>query len=72
MKRNNAEIVKEEYQVLDMKIEALNIFMDSDKYSTLPRTEQSLLAQQLNHMTSYQEILHERVELYNTDIHYSV
>ena len=55
------ERVVTEKKELDENIEKLNTFTDGDFFKTLPLMEQSRLARQLHAMTTYSEILGERI-----------
>ena len=46
---------------LDEKIEALNRFVDSDKFDGLPNAERDRLERQFRVMTEYSKILGERI-----------
>ena len=51
----------QEYHDLRDKIEKLNLFTSSDKFTSLDPDEQSRLSHQLTYMELYLSILHSRI-----------
>lgn len=56
--------VLDEQVALDIKIAALDLFIESDKFATLDVENQELLAEQLDIMISYSEVLGKRIRLF--------
>ncbi|QXV83475.1 hypothetical protein bas45_0108 [Escherichia phage PaulHMueller] len=54
--------VKEEYEQLMLKINALGKFLESTKFLTVNEVEQELLLSQFISMKSYAECLEKRIE----------
>lgn len=54
--------VKEEYEQLMLKINALGKFLESTKFLTVNEVEQELLLSQFISMKSYTECLEKRIE----------
>ena len=52
-----------EYADLSNKCAKLIDFMATDKYASLREMQQELLKQQLSHMTSYRDILFDRITI---------
>lgn len=53
--------VKEEYDQLMLKINALSKFLESEKFSTVNAVEQELLLSQFISMKSYTDCLEKRI-----------
>ena len=56
------ERVIEEKAELDVKREALDAFIDSDTFDTLPHIDQQLLVVQADAMTTYSGVLAQRIQ----------
>ncbi len=56
------ERVIEEKAELDIKREALNAFIDSDRFDTIERNEQQWLVVQADAMTTYSCVLSQRIQ----------
>ena len=54
--------VVEEQVALDIKVEALNTFLEGEQFLTLPEIDQNLLIKQVNLMEEYSHILGERIK----------
>lgn len=54
--------VVEEQVALDIKVEALNTFLEGEQFLTLPEIDQNLLIKQVNLMEEYSYILGERIK----------
>lgn len=60
--------LKEETEALELKMEKLNDFLDTEKFSNLSKMDRYLLAAQLGSMTTYFTILTARIDLLKGEI----
>lgn len=54
--------VVEEQVALDIKVAALNTFLEGELFLTLPEEDQNLLIKQVNAMEEYSYLLGERIK----------
>lgn len=59
--------VVEEKRQLDERLSALTVFLLDGRARNLPRHEYNLLEAQLSAMTSYSDILAQRIDLFHTE-----
>ena len=51
---------------LDIKIRALQVFKDGERYREITNEERFLLLEQLDHMKAYTKVLNERLDIYRS------